>query len=77
MIPIPACTVVTSPVDGHVRRLVDDGTVVRPGDVVATVESARGASQLRTSAGGRVGGALATAAQPVTSGQGIVWLARA
>jgi biotin carboxyl carrier protein len=77
VIPIPPCTVVTSPVDGHVARLVDDGTVVGPGDVVATVEGARGAAQLRATSGGRVGGALADASQPVTSGQGIVWLARA
>lgn len=77
MIPIPACTVVTSPVDGHVHRLVDDGTVVRPGEVVATVDGVRGSAQLRTSVGGRVGGALASTAQPVTSGQGVVWLARA
>ena len=77
MIPIPACTVVTSTVDGHVRGLVDDGTVVGPGDVVATIENARGAAELRASRGGRVGGALANASQPVTSGQGVVWLARA
>jgi biotin carboxyl carrier protein len=77
MIPIPPCTVVTSPVDGHVARLVEDGTIVVPGDVVATVEGARGAAQLRAASGGRVGGALADASQPVSSGQGIVWLARA
>lgn len=77
MIPIPHCTVVTSPVDGHVRGLVDDGTVVSPGDVVATVEGSRGRAQLRAAAGGRVGGALANAAQPVTAGDAVVWLARA
>lgn len=76
MIPIPACTVVTSPVDGRVRRLVDAGALVRAGDVVATVEGVGGAAQLRAAAPGRVGGALAGAAQPVTAGEGVVWLAR-
>lgn len=77
MIPIPACTVVTSPVDGRVRRLVDDGSLVAAGDVVATVDGARGAAQLRATSAGRVGGALAGFAQPVTAGDGVVWLARA
>ena len=77
MIPIPACTVVTSPVDGRVRRLVADGALVGAGDVVATVDGARGAAQLRAPTPGRVGGALAGSAQPVTAGEGVVWLARA
>lgn len=77
MIPIPACTVVTSPVDGRVARLVDDGAEVAPGDVVATVESVRGSEPLRAQAGGRVGGALAGCSQPISAGEGVVWLARA
>lgn len=77
MIPIPACRVVTSPVDGRVRRLVADGAEVDTGDVVATVESTGGAAQLRAPAPGRVGGALAGTAQPVSVGEGVVWLARA
>lgn len=77
MIPIPACTVVTSPVAGRVRRLVAADTPVRPGDVVATVEGARGALELTAPAGGRVGGALTSASQAVTAGEGVLWLARA
>lgn len=76
MIPIPACTVVTTPVDGRVRRLVAEGALVSQGDIVATVDGARGASDLRARAAGRVGGALAGRAQPVSAGEGIVWLAR-
>lgn len=77
MIPIPACTVVTSPVDGRVRRLVDVDTVVRAGDVVATVEGARGALELTAASGGRIGGALAATSQAVTAGEGVLWVARA
>ena len=77
MIPIPACTVVTSPVDGRVGRLVDDGAEVVAGEVVAVVDSVRGPAQLRTPAAGRIGGALAGSAQPISAGEGVVWLARA
>jgi hypothetical protein len=77
MIPIPACAVVTSPVDGRVRRLAGDDTVVLAGDVVATVDGPGGTSHLRAPVPGRVGGAMATATQPVTAGEGVVWLARA
>jgi biotin carboxyl carrier protein len=77
MIPIPPCTVVTSPVDGRVGRLVDDGAEVGAGDVVAVVESVRGSAQLRAPAPGRIGGALAGSAQPISVGEGVVWLARA
>lgn len=77
MIPIPPCTVVTSPVDGRVGRLAAAGSEVGAGDIVAVVEGARGVSQLRAPAAGRIGGALAGAAQPITAGEGVVWLARA
>lgn len=76
MIPIPPCTVVTSPVDGRVGRLVADGAEVGAGDVVAVVEGLGGAAQLRAPAAGRVGGALAGSSQPITAGDGVVWLAR-
>lgn len=77
MIPIPPCTVVTSPMDGRVGRLVAPGAEVGPGDVVAVVEGVGGAAQLRAPAAGRVGGALAGDAQPIVAGEGVVWLARA
>lgn len=77
MIPIPACSVVTTPVDGRVRRLVDADTTVRRGDVVATVDSARGATPIVAPSSGRVGGALAATSQTVTAGDGVLWLARA
>jgi biotin carboxyl carrier protein len=77
MIPIPPCTVVTSPVNGRVDRLVDPGALVGRGDIVAVVEGVGGAAQLRAPAAGRVGGALAGAAQPIVAGEGVVWLARA
>ncbi len=77
MIPIPACTVVTSPVAGKVRGLIDAGSLVGPGDVVATVDGVGGRAQLRATSPGRVGGALAGSMQPVTAGEGVVWLARA
>lgn len=76
MIPIPACAVVTTPVDGRVRRLVAEHTRVRAGDVVATVDSARGSHELLAVAAGTVGGPLAGPAQSVTAGEPVVWLAR-
>ncbi len=76
MIPIPFCAVVTTPVDGRVRRLVADDTVVRVGDVVATVDSARGSLDLVATTAGTVGGPLADPSQPVTAGEGVLWLSR-
>lgn len=77
MIPIPHCAVVTTPVEGRVRRLADDGTAVAAGDVVATVESAGRPVELRAPRAGRVAGALAGLAQPLGAGEGVLWLARA
>lgn len=77
MIPIPACAVVTTPVDGRVRRLAPVDTPVRAGEVVATVEGARGARDIVAPASGRVAGALAGMSQAVAAGEGVLWLARA
>jgi biotin carboxyl carrier protein len=76
VIPIPALTVATSPVDGRLRSVVDADTEVRRGDVVATIEGAAGAAEVRVGASGRVGGALAGARQAVAAGEAVVWLRR-
>ncbi|MEX2503573.1 MAG: hypothetical protein WD378_01915 [Egicoccus sp.] len=76
MIPIPAMTLVTSPVDGRVRSLVAADTLVRHGDVVAMVEGAYGPSEIRAHCNGRVGGALAGASQAVSAGEGVLWVRR-
>lgn len=77
MIPIPSCAVVTAPVDGRVRRLTDAGTTVSAGDVVATVESGGRTVEVTSPRGGLVAGALTSLAQPVTVGDGVLWMARA
>jgi biotin carboxyl carrier protein len=76
VIPIPSCAVVTTPVDGRVRRLVAADTLVRAGDVVGTVESPRGSHDLVAVAAGTVGGSLAAPSQAVTAGEGVLWLSR-
>jgi hypothetical protein len=76
VIPIPAMAVATSPVDGRLRSVLPVDTVVRRGDVVATVEGASGDSEVRVRADGRVGGALAGARQAVAAGEGVVWVRR-
>lgn len=77
MIPIPSCTVVTTTADGRVHSLVEEGTRVAAGDVVATVEAAGRTVDLTTSKPGFIRGFLANLAQPVSTGEGVVWLARA
>lgn len=77
MIPIPSCAVVTSPVDGRVRRLAEDGTAVAAGDVVAHVEAGGRTWPLTAPRAGLIAGALAGLAQPVGAGEGVLWLARA
>lgn len=77
MIPIPNCTIVTAPVDGRVRTLVDAGTDVITGQVVATVEAGGRDVEIRSPRGGRIAGALAALAQPVVAGDGVLWLGRA
>lgn len=77
MIPIPHCAVVTSPVEGRVRRMASDGTSVSAGDIVATVEAGGRSVDVRAPRAGRVAGALAGLAQPLGVGEGVLWLARA
>lgn len=77
MIPIPSCTVVTSTSDGRVHSLVDEGTAVAAGDVVATIQCGGRTVELRTPKAGFIRGFLANLAQPVAAGEGVVWLARA
>ncbi len=77
MIPIPHCAVVTSPVEGRVRRMASDGTSVAAGDIVATVETGGRSVDVRAPRAGRVAGALAGLAQPLGVGEGVLWLARA
>jgi biotin carboxyl carrier protein len=75
MIPIPACSLVTTPVAGRVASVVAVDTSVRVGDVVATVDGPRGPAELRSRAAGRIGGALVGARQAVASGDGVLWVA--
>lgn len=76
MIPIPSCTVVTSTSEGRVLSLVEEGTTVAAGDVVATVDTGGRTVELTTSRGGLIRGFLANLSQPVAVGDGVVWLAR-
>ncbi|MDX1620484.1 MAG: biotin/lipoyl-containing protein [Nitriliruptorales bacterium] len=76
MIPIPSMSLATSPVDGRVRRLAEVDTQVDRGDVVAVVAGARGEIHVTAPAAGRIGGALTDADQPVSAGEGIVWLSK-
>lgn len=76
MIIIPACAVATTPADGRVRRLAPPATAVRRGDVVATVESPAGTTEVTAPADGTVGGSLADPSQPVSAGEGVLWLSR-
>lgn len=74
MIPIPRCRLVLAPADGRLRDALPDRTEVVAGDVVATVDTARGSHRLVAPRAGRVGGALVGAEQPVAAGDGVVWL---
>lgn len=76
MIPIPAMTLVTAPTDGRIRRLAPVDTQVRKGDVVGTVTGPSGDTEVRSPAAGRVGGPLADHRQPVSAGEGVLWLSR-
>lgn len=76
MIPIPACAVVTAPAAGHVRRLAEDDTPVRAGEVVGQLDAADGPRPLVAPTSGMVGGALAASRQAVTAGEGVLWLSR-
>lgn len=76
MIPIPSCAVVTSPVDGRIRRLVASDTLVRPGDIVGEVDGVAGRRELVARTSGTVGGSLADPTQHVVAGEGVLWLSR-
>lgn len=76
MIPIPSCAVVTTPVDGRIRRLVASDTLVRPGDIVGEVDGVAGRRVLVATTSGTVGGSLADPAQHVSAGEGVLWLSR-
>jgi hypothetical protein len=75
MIPIPACSLVTSPVDGRIASVVPSDSSVSAGDVVATVVGPRGPMALRSRTTGRIGGALVGVRQSVASGDGVLWVA--
>jgi predicted deacylase len=77
LIPIPSCTVATSPVDGRLRGHLAVDTDVEAGDVVATVETGGRSVDVRAPRRGRIAGFLADLTQPVAAGDGVVWLARA
>jgi biotin carboxyl carrier protein len=74
VIPLPAMHVIVSPVAGRVRGLIDVDATVAPGDLVASVEGAAGAAELRAARPGRVGGLLAATSQAVDAGDGVLWV---
>lgn len=76
MIIVPPCAVAVAPVKGRVRSLIPTGTLVGDGEVVAVVENADGAADLRAPVAGEVRGFLADQEQAVSKGEGVVWLAR-
>jgi predicted deacylase len=76
MIAIPSCVVCVAPSDGRVRPLVEPGTEVLSGDVVAAVETGTRAEPVRAPVRGRVGGHLAGSSQHVSRGEGVLWLSR-
>jgi acetyl/propionyl-CoA carboxylase alpha subunit len=76
VIPIPALSLLTAPVDGRVRHVAGAETPVRRGDVVATIEGPAGARDLHAGTDGLVGGALAGAAQAVAAGDPVAWVRR-
>ncbi|MTV27058.1 hypothetical protein FTX61_16790 [Nitriliruptoraceae bacterium ZYF776] len=76
MIPIPACAVVTAPIEGRLTRHLDADTPVRRGDVIATLASARGELELTAPVDGCVGGSMLRPTQAVAAGEGVVWVSR-
>jgi biotin carboxyl carrier protein len=76
LIPIPACTIVSTPVAGRLTDHLAVDTLVRPGDVVARIEAGGQRHELRATAAGRVGGSMLRPTQPVHAGEPVVWLAR-
>ncbi len=76
MLPIPACSVVSSPVTGRLTDHLAVDTPVRVGDVVARVQAAGRDHELRALAAGRIGGPMLRPTQPVHAGEPVVWVAR-
>lgn len=76
MISIPACVVCVAPSDGRIRPLVEPGTEVDSGDVVASVEAGDRTEPIRAPTRGRVGGHLAGSRQHVSRGEAVLWLSR-
>ncbi len=76
MIAIPACIVCVAPADGRARALVERGTAVEPGQVVAVVDAQGESAAVRAPVFGRVGGALTARGQAVRRGEALVWLLR-
>jgi biotin carboxyl carrier protein len=76
VIPIPACTIVSTPVTGRLADHLAPDTPVRAGDVVARIEVAGRRHELRATSAGRVGGSMLRPSQPVAAGEPVVWLAR-
>ena len=76
MFPIPACSVITTPVDGRLTDHLAVDTIVRPGDVVARVQAGGRDHELRAISAGRVGGSMLRASQPVLAGEAVLWVTR-
>jgi hypothetical protein len=76
VIPIPACSIVSTPVAGRLTDHLAPDTPVRVGDVVARVHSGGRDHELRAVAAGRVGGPMLRPTQPVHAGEPVVWVAR-
>lgn len=74
MIAIPPCAVCVAPVDGRPRLLLEPGSLVEPGQVVAFVDVNGRSEPVRAHVGGRLGGRLG--ARSVSRGEGVAWLSR-
>lgn len=74
MIAIPPCAVCVAPVDGRPRLLLEPGTPVEAGQVIAVVDAGGRSEPVRSHVRGRVGGRLG--ARSVSRGEGIAWLSR-
>lgn len=76
MIPIPACSIVSTPVAGRLTDHLAVDTPVRVGDVVARVHAGGRDHELRAVTAGRVGGPMLRPTQPVHAGEPVVWVTR-
>ena len=76
MIPIPDCVVCVAPADGRATTLVEPGSPVSSGQLVAMVNAGGREAPVHAPRAGRVGGTLAADRQAVSRGEGVVWLVR-